>query len=710
MKSKVLKIVLLLTIFFYYNRGFAGDSQTDEIKLDLFKVKKDLRQSYVGYDCEDFACGSNFSWILSKGRKEFAQKCAEAGVRVWRFAEMSRYSWRGELPTRLMLARKAQHHYKGSKSVYKGYASKPLKWWFSPESFWSFCRENNIYVIPMINAVSYYNPADKMAHCLVNRPKHYNAAADEAAAYLRWLKDNNYLDLAKVWEIGNESFICGWNPEEYAAFIKILIPKLRQVQPDIKLGMPIAITTRDNPDMEEILRRFRQGKPANRKTEWDIYLEVMRWSGKVIKALGKTAENIQYGVYHSYGAEPLYNSNIKGLMTSSNLLKAFPESRNWRLINTEWRDRSGEDGACHRNFKVAALWKAKFLTLMMAFPEMDYTCAHSIFGFSGGLYWSDGNWWTLQSVNRKRAHRTRLFDTNGNGKPRFDVGAFGPVAKMCNNLIDSHPLLLASGAELGPNSSALYYDYIYFDKKPATDLQWLISTNSKRDSIAAILINTGDHPRKLTLKALQARVDTSAAVVRTLTAVPGQENMLQIPGYTKNWQLQTRGLFQDKTIPLPPQSINLVVIPVELDKKFEKYTNRVKSQLPESLRGFSVSKGCSLELRNEAATIVAGKTGVQSATLTVPIHYIKAEKNTRSFMVSFEIRSNAKKTKCVPLIIGDKWKKIAAKTVNAGKTWKKAKMNFELSTGEYIKMFRFNIYNLKTGNTVLVKNICLKQK
>ena len=706
----LLKILLFSVLFVHMDRILASDSEVLELKLNLFRVEKDLHKSYVGYDVEDFACGSNFKWILSKGRSEFAQKCHEAGVKVWRFAEMSRYSWRGELPTRLMLARKVQNHYKGSKSIYKRYASRPLDWWFAPELFWSFCRENNIFVIPMINAVSYYNPKKKTAFCLVNNPEHYAPAADEAAAYLQWLKDKDYLDLAKVWEIGNESFITGWKPEEYAAFVKILVPKLRKIQPDIKLGIPIAITTRDNPDMEEILRRFRQGKPANRKTEWDIYLEVMRWSGKVIQSLGKTAEFIQYGIYHSYGAEPLYNSNIKGLMTSSNLLKAFQGSRKWRLLNTEWRDRSGEDGACHRNFRVAALWKAKFVMLMMAFPSMDYTCAHSLFGFSGGLYWSDGNWWSMQSVNRERASRSRLLDHNGNGKPRFDIGAFGPVAKMCNDLIDSHPLLLSNGAELGPNSSALYYNYIYFNKKQKTDIQWLISTNSKRDSIAAIIVNTGHNSRKVNINTPQGKVDITAAQITTLTSLPNQENMLQIPGYNRTWQLQSSGQFREKTITIHPQSVNLITIPIALDKKFIKYVNAVNSQLPKSTKGFTASKGCRVELRNGAAAIVANKTDAKTATLSVPCRIIKADDAIRNFELHFKIKATSEKTKCVPLIIGSKWEKITAREIMVNKTWNQIKMSFQLPAGQAIKMFRFNIYNLKAENAVLLQEIVMEQK
>ena len=68
-------------------------SATEEITISLTDPKpiKDLRQSYVGYDMESFACGFNFQWMLTKGRKKFREFARRAGVRNLRFAEMSRY-------------------------------------------------------------------------------------------------------------------------------------------------------------------------------------------------------------------------------------------------------------------------------------------------------------------------------------------------------------------------------------------------------------------------------------------------------------------------------------------------------------------------------------------------------------------------------------------------------------------------------------------
>ncbi len=553
-------ILMLGAVCAAWTHNDAGQIKT--IELDNSTVAKSLSESYVGYDAEDFACGFNFNWMLTAGRDKFSSYCQAAGVRCLRFAEMNRYSWRGELPTRMMQAEQMAYLYPKLKDVKINWMQNKLDWWFTPESFWSFCQENRIVVLPMFPDSTYYNQKDNNSYAMVNNPAHYKAAAEEAAAYVKWLKDHNYLHLAKVWEIGNESYQ-NWKPEEYAAYVKELVKAVRTVQPDIKLAIPTFICTPDNPDVKEVMKRMTAGNPEIKGSAADIYQTHLKWSGDVIRELGETAKYISYGIQHSYGAEEDYNSNAKGIETNYKLLLAQPNSQNWRLVNTEWRDRSGENLWCHRSFRTGALWKAKFVLLMMASPQMDYSCAHSLFAFSGGLYWSDGTKWMKQWPPDGT---TVLSDTgNPDGKPRFALGAFGPVAKMCNDLIDSHPLLLDHQADLGKMSSALFYKSFYHEvKNVAGDLEWLAATNANRDSISMIFVNTKPEAIRVTINTKYGTALTGAAEVQALTCPPDMLDTLGIPGDKACWSIETCGTHDRPDLDIPGNSVVKVTFPVDI--------------------------------------------------------------------------------------------------------------------------------------------------
>ena len=69
----------------------------------------------------------------------------------------------------------------------------------------------------------------------------------------------------------------------------------------------------------------------------------------------------------------------------------------------------------------------------------------------------------------------RLYDENNpSGKPRFDIGAFAPVAKMCNDLIDTAPgelaKLLIEGVFLEKNNLTNYLNNERFLLRPLHNL------------------------------------------------------------------------------------------------------------------------------------------------------------------------------------------------------------------------------------------------
>ena len=700
-----------LVLCFFLN----AHAQQVTIHLNEAKPEKNLKKSYVGYDMEDFACGFNFNWMLTEGRKEFSKFARRAGVRCLRFAEMSRYSWRSEEATRRMRAACFAAKYPKHPQIAKNALKSKLKWWFSPELFWDFCRENRIVVMPMFNAESFYNPADGKAYYFVNKPEYYQAAAKEAAAYVKYLKDKGYLDMAKVWEIGNECYLKSWKPVEYAAYVKVLAKAVREVQPEIKLAVPVFICSPDNPDVKVIMKRIKNTSVAGKKKEWQIYDEAMKWTANVIKALGDDAQHISHGVQHSYGAGPKYNSNYKGIDSTYKLQQALPGSSKWRLVNTEWRDRSGENLWCHRAFWNAALWKAKFTLQLMSYPQMDYTAAHSLFAFSGGLYWSDGRQWVLQF----RSNREKLFDSrNTEGKPRFDIGAFGPVARVCNDLIDTHPNMLQHKAGLGKMSSALYYDSLYKHQgdeavSVKSDLDYLVAVNDSYDSLGMILINTYNKAVKVNIESTFGKAEVGAAQIELLSCDPALLNQLEIPGSGfYPWKLSYYGQNSQNYLMVPANSVMKVLVPFKFSgKKLPGGANLIPLIKPRRLpRGFYGNGGAKVNVDSAAELKISNPDSAKTVYLVIPSYNIKSSEKTRSFSFSLKHKSlKGKPISCSALIAGEKWQKIAAKGFKATGGWKELEFDFTLKAKTKVKLIRLNIYNLPKEGSLILKNFKLKE-
>lgn len=707
--SKFLFFILLSCFSLFLN----GAPLKVDIHLSNANPQKDLTKCYVGYDAEDFACGFNFKWMLTAGRNEFKEYCYRAGVRCLRFAEMSRYSWRSELATRKMIAATYAVKYAHAPKISQNTLKKKLDWWFSPELFWSFCRENRIVVLPMFNAETFYNHKDQKAYYFVNKPEYYQAAANESAAYVKYLKKKSYLDMAKVWEIGNECYLKKWKPAEYAAFVKILIKTVRKIQPDIKLAIPTFICSRDNPDVHAIMKRIKSASPNGKKTEWQIYDEAMKWTAATIKALGKDAQYISYGVKHSYGAGPLYNTNYKGIDSSHTLLQAIPESKNWRMVNTEWRDRSGENLWCHRAFWNSALWKSKFTLLLMAYPKMDYTAAHSLFAFSGGLYWSNGNKWVLQF----NPDRSLVYDKNTPGsKPRFDIGAYGPVVKMCNDLIDTHPNLIAYKAGLGKMSSAKYYQSFRAHRKdPETvinsDIEYLAAVNSTYDSIALLIVNTHKENVKINLTTAFGKTDIGSAEIELLSCDPQLLDQLQIPGSGfYPWKLSYYGQNTQKYLTVPANSFMKVTVPLTFTgKKLPEGANLIPAvsgkRVPPGFRGIS---GAKLSRASSASIKITNPTKAKTIYLQVPTGKIGVSDTDRKFKFGLKFKSSKPLT-CSALIAGKGWSRLGGKAFKSDKIWQSVKVDFTLKAKEKIKIIRINIYNCPADGALLTKDFILKQ-
>ena len=311
------------------------------INVDPDRVIKDISASYIGVDAETHATGADMTWMLTDGRDESAKYARLVGLRRMRICDVSRYSFRGEYQTRLLWAKK---YAPGNPKKQKRIMAKPVPW-FDPEELFSFCKEHGIRLIPMFNSKVYYDADDGVARPFIDKPEYYEAAAKEAAAYVKWVKDHGYSDVVAAWEIGNELFDC-WDPRELAKYVKLVIRATRQVDPDVKLALDCRVVTPDNPDAKALMARIRADGPGGGTWLRDVHYRQAKRTLILFEELGEEARHITYGIVHVYGADSSWTCNYKGLDAPNKLLQSLENTKHMRMIVTEWRARSSEDWVC----------------------------------------------------------------------------------------------------------------------------------------------------------------------------------------------------------------------------------------------------------------------------------------------------------------------------------------------------------------------------
>ena len=557
--SKLLIGIIIMGVLNIDGKVKAQEKKTLNLEVDLNRVQKNISTSVAGYDAEDFATGVNFNWMLNEGREKLIEKFNQAGVECLRFATCGRYNFRGERQTREMIA---VYYARNNPEYFKKLMNRKLEWWFKPEDFFSLCKTMNIKVIGMFDTRAFWNPEKKCAQWLPDcDDKDIRQAALDNAAFVKWLKDNSYLDLVVGWELGSEPWYAGRMPaDKFIKYAKYTIEETRKISPDIQFAVPAFICSSDYPELKTVAARVKATSPEYNTGEYKAYRYALNWTTEVLKGLGEKLKEFKWAKIHTYGTSSNYNSNYYGLKRHYLLLKSQPESKHLRIMNTEWRFTAGDNPSGHRKFKIGALWNAKFLADMVAFPEMDYSGAHSLFCFSGGLYYSDGKKWVLQQIGKGFRQKGLPWfipsDTPLN-RPDIEIGAFGIVTKMMNRLIKRTPFMLSHGSENGKMSSTKFIG------AGKTDVQWLIATDKEKKSIGVFMINTRKHrvPVTIKLKDMDKKLYVRDAIVNILKCKPGMLDVYEIPG-KQLWDFQEY-IGSEKGLELPAESVCYFWIPVK---------------------------------------------------------------------------------------------------------------------------------------------------
>lgn len=540
--SKYAKVMIILFIHLsiqgnmyggdiIFNRPAGVKNPKERIlNFNFDKIKKDLKDSIQGVDAESHATCANYKILLNDLRDDFSTLLKDSGRPVLRMADMSRYSWRSA---------------DINDTLRKYPAGKSEKFWESPEQFHQFCRENHIQLIGQFDTAFTYDPVTSKRVQIYNTPENFEIGVKENIWKLKWVIDHGYLDLYVAWEVGNENYI-RWNSgEQFANYALKLASAVKKLDPEIRLALTLFVCAPDDPNL------LRYSGNGNRlRDQW------YRWGENMLKSLGDNIEQFYYLNLHLYGASASYNANYKGIYIHESFMNKFPHTKHLRFIITEWRH-TGAGDPKHRQFKTAALWKAKFMLVMAAYPLVDYTSVHDFLTWSGVGYYSDGKVWFRQENPAVAGELLKCKKE----VPSLDIGMTAPVLKMGNHIIRNYPLLLVHKADLGEKSSVMFASAQGEEntsdsmKGVGRDLEWFVCSNRTKNKIGALIVNTQDFPVKVTLKEEKNGRVWQVKKADALTCQPDKVFKFEIPGEKKFWQLATFKANPDGSVNIPPMSV-----------------------------------------------------------------------------------------------------------------------------------------------------------
>ncbi|MBI4979262.1 MAG: hypothetical protein HZC28_17405 [Spirochaetes bacterium] len=491
------------------------------LTVDVRQTQKDLTHSYLGANAQQFRFHYSVKAMLDQSAA-FATFMSNIGLPVIRMDGRNEYGWFSIEEDRKL----------------SGNGSRDSLW-FSMDEFHRFCRANNIRLIGAFRDEKYYDEKTGTVVVFRDTPDHFDGGVANNIKKLSWVVSNGYQDLYTAWEIGNECW-SSWDPVLYAQFARKMVNAALAVHPGIRLTVPVMLRNTDDPAIKTFMAK------VGRSSNW------FSWHEKMLPALGEDIKKISHLQIHVYGSASMYSANYRGLETISDILAKQPNTDHFRYLVTEWRY-TGVGGVQHRTFRTGALWNAKFAMTLLSYPKVDYTAAHEFLCTSGLGYWSPGTEWMYQYPEEKQSGKAPRIP-NKTGTAQFDIGPFGPVNRMLNELVKECPVLVEHKSDLGPMSSALYVDGWKQDDSPkaSKDLDWFICAKKDRSKIGGVIVNTTDDMLSVNLSTGEKKY--ALMDIYQMTCDADKQAQAEIPGEEKFWHVSPVSL-ENGRLMLPPNSI-----------------------------------------------------------------------------------------------------------------------------------------------------------
>ena len=439
-----------------------------------------------------------------------------------------------------------------------------------PHAYFSFWKENGMKAILCLEQYGVYGDAEKGT-----RVSDIETTKKVICDYVQWIVDNGYKECVAGFELGNEPYF-GNDPELYGQRWSEIVPAMKSIWPEMKIGMPLAEYRQDDPDIAAVRARATGLDWVQGGGGEFSFGRLNQWSGRFVVAMSNQLHNISHVIYHFYGADAAYGCGPSGFARVKNFAKVFPEIADKRVWITEWRERSDEDDRCHQTFS-SSLWKGHYLLSCLAQPNIDGISLHNLATLAGGLAVSTGSWMVQWDPSGRDYP-----DPDYEGVPRMEVGPSGPVFSIYTEALKSHPLVLNHGncEKQGKDviiwACALYYGSTWAQvnalakNKPMPpvkgNVEWVVTMNADKTSLSVLMVNSNTRKLDMPIK-LKGVKFAGEPVVKSVTIAEGHVYSHLIPGERPLWKISEQKLARlegDKAVlPIGPNTVQSVTIPLK---------------------------------------------------------------------------------------------------------------------------------------------------
>lgn len=406
------------------------------------KPIRDISQSssspILGYAGAGVHGGEDAKWLFETHRKEAAavfRKCGARFVRQWNAVRQWQFG-AGALFVRDRKTGKVKNRFAHmTTDMYNAF---------------SFYKEYGIKVV--LTLENYGSITNFETHASTSDIKYVKK---DICDYVKWIVDNGFKEVVAGFELGNEPYWAGsrmftdpnCTPERFAERWCAIIPEIKKIFPECKIGMPLAEYFSADPDIAAVRARTEQAEKLEAKGYFDAS-SMNQWSARFIKAMESQLHNVSHVIYHTYGADAPFSATYWGIRRYRLFSEAYPQLKGKKFWITEWRDRSDEEVPSHMRFRET-LNKSAFMLMMIAQPEIDGMNLHEFRCQTGSLAWSfwdnknkTGNW----SVQWMNGGPDRP-DYDSVGESRVHIGSMGPAMQLMVESLRRNPLVMDFGSD-----------------------------------------------------------------------------------------------------------------------------------------------------------------------------------------------------------------------------------------------------------------------
>ena len=402
--------------------------------------------------------------------------------------------------------------------------------------------------------------------------------------YVKWIVDNGFTECVAGFELGNEPYFMGYNmhkpgamtPEQYAARWTEIVKGIVEIWPKAPIGIALAEYMKGDCDFKAVRARMLAEKKIEPKSYFDESA-ANQWSGRYVVAMSNALPHISHVIYHAYGGAIPESCSYCGIARFRCFTGAFPELKGKKFWITEWRERSDEDNRSHQRFHET-LFKAGYMTMMIAQPDVDGLSLHQFNSLSGALYLSGAapksapNWHSRSPswfVSWDSSNSTRPNLTSDND-PEIQVGISGPVFRLYNEALLTHPLVMdfgetKNGFQSQGCTNAIWVASQNYSSRKSANCQVLVTMNKSKSSIALLAVNTRSVPAKLVLRPT-AKYRLCGPDYRVYSCPEEFLYRHELPGegkFTKLYGYEEYPAPKDPyTVEIPANSVTTVTIPV----------------------------------------------------------------------------------------------------------------------------------------------------